>query len=284
MGSILFTKVFLILGGMLIVTSFAARINKAFETTTEAVITLVLPFILLFPLHYYADVYPLNLIFAAAFSFNIGWMIAPGIIALGEQFKWRKYIKNKGIVAKTVVTKKADWIDKIAGTKDEKHFAYYYKKSPENTFDRKSDEYRKLRDNFNAEIVSKDPYNQEWQNVIFQAVLGTTTAVFLAAAANYIFDIDFGFLGLFLFIALSALVVMRLLNLFIYRSNNLRMLSAYAGVVIFTLYLLFDLNTLEKRIEMGDESWGTAIRVSVNLYLDIINLFLDLLQILAQGG
>jgi len=284
MGSILFTKVFLILGGMLIVTSFAARINKAFETTTEAVITFVLPFILLFPLHYYADVYPLNLIFAAAFSFNMGWMIAPGIIALGEQFKWRKYIKNKGIVAKTVVTKKADWIDKIAGTKDEKHFAYYYKKSPENTFDRKSDEYRKLRDDFNAEIVSKDPYNQEWQNVIFQAVLGTTTAVFLAAAANYIFDIDFGFLGLFLFIALSALVVMRLLNLFIYRSNNLRMLSAYAGVVIFTLYLLFDLNTLEKRIEMGDESWGTAIRVSVNLYLDIINLFLDLLQILAQGG
>ena len=71
MGSILFTKVFMIVGGMLLLTSFAARINKAFETTTEAVITFVLPFILLFPLHYYADVYPLNLIFAAAFSFNI---------------------------------------------------------------------------------------------------------------------------------------------------------------------------------------------------------------------
>ena len=120
--------------------------------------------------------------------------------------------------------------------------------------------------------------------LIFQAVLGTTTAVFLAAAANYMLDTDFGFLGLFLFIALAALVVMRILNLFIYKSNNLRMLSAYAGVVIFTLYLLFDLNTLEKRIEMGDESWGTAIRVSVNLYLDIINLFLDLLKILAEGG
>ena len=55
-------------------------------------------------------------------------------------------------------------------------------------------------------------------------------------------------------------------------------------MIIFTLYLLFALNTLEKRIEMGDESWGTAIRVSVNLYLDIINLFLDLLKILAEGG
>jgi len=283
LGSILFTRVFLIVGGMLLVTSLAARINKAFETTTETVITFVLPFILLFPLNYYADIYPLNLILAAAFSFNMGWMIAPAIIAIGEQFKWRRYIKNKGIVSKTVVTKKADWLEKLYGTKDEKHFVYYHKSSPENTFEIKSDEYRKLKDNFNAEIVSKDPYNQEWQNIIFQAVLGTTTAVFLAAGINYVSDVDFGFLGGILFIALSALVVMGVLNLFIYKSNALRLLSAYCGVIIFSLYLLYDFNILEKRIAAGDESWGTAVRIAVRLYLDIINLFLDLLQILAEG-
>tara|TARA_B100001113_G_scaffold226792_1_gene186170 strand:+ start:226 stop:1077 length:852 start_codon:yes stop_codon:yes gene_type:complete len=283
LGSILFTRVFLIVGGMLLVTSLAARINKAFETTTETVITFVLPFILLFPLNYYADIYPLNLILAAAFSFNMGWMIAPAIIAIGEQFKWRRYIKNKGIVSKTVVTKKADWLEKLYGTKDEKHFVYYHKSSPENTFEIKSDEYRKLKDDFNAEVVSKDPYNQEWQNIIFQAVLGTTTAVFLAAGINYVSDVDFGFLGGILFIALSALVVMGVLNLFIYRSNALRLLSAYCGVIIFSLYLLYDFNILEKRIAAGDESWGTAVRIAVRLYLDIINLFLDLLQILAEG-
>jgi FtsH-binding integral membrane protein len=268
---------------MLLVTSFAARINKAFETTTETVITFVLPFILLFPLNYYADIYPLNLILATAFSFNMGWMIAPGIIAIGEQFKWRRYIKNKGIVSKTVVTKKADWLERLYGTKDEKHFVYYYKSSPENTFEIKSDEYRKLKDDFNAEVVSKDPYNQEWQNVIFQAALGTTIAVFLAAGINYVSDTDFGFLGGILFIALSALVVMGLLNLFIYRSNALRLLYAYCGVVIFSLYLLYDFNLLEKHIAAGDESWGTAVRIAVRLYLDIINLFLDLLQILGEN-
>lgn len=283
MGSILFTRVFLIVGGMLLVTSFAARINKAFETTTETVITFVLPFILLFPLNYYADIYPLNLILATAFSFNMGWMIAPGIIAIGEQFKWRRYIKNKGIVSKTVVTKKADWLERLYGTKDEKHFVYYYKSSPENTFEIKSDEYRKLKDDFNAEVVSKDPYNQEWQNVIFQAALGTTIAVFLAAGINYVSDTDFGFLGGILFIALSALVVMGFLNLFIYRSNALRLLYAYCGVVIFSLYLLYDFNLLEKHIAAGDESWGTAVRIAVRLYLDIINLFLDLLQILGES-
>ena len=283
MGSILFTRVFLIVGGMLLVTSFAARINKAFETTTETVITFVLPFILLFPLNYYADIYPLNLILATAFSFNMGWMIAPGIIAIGEQFKWRRYIKNKGIVSKTVVTKKADWLERLYGTTDEKHFVYYHKSSPENTFEIKSDEYRKLKDDFNAEVVSKDPYNQEWQNVIFQATLGTTIAVFLAAGINYVSDTDFGFLGGILFIALSALVVMGLLNLFIYRSNALRLLYAYCGVVIFSLYLLYDFNLLEKHIAAGDESWGTAVRIAVRLYLDIINLFLDLLQILGES-
>jgi len=283
LGSILFTRVFLIVGGMLLVTSFAARINKAFETTTETVITFVLPFILLFPLNYYADIYPLNLILATAFSFNMGWMIAPGIIAIGEQFKWRRYIKNKGIVSKTVVTKKADWLERLYGTTDEKHFVYYHKSSPENTFEIKSDEYRKLKDDFNAEVVSKDPYNQEWQNVIFQAALGTTIAVFLAAGINYVSDTDFGFLGGILFIALSALVVMGLLNLFIYRSNALRLLYAYCGVVIFSLYLLYDFNLLEKHIAAGDESWGTAVRIAVRLYLDIINLFLDLLQILGEN-
>jgi len=46
---------------------------------------------------------------------------------------------------------------------------------------------------------------------------------------------------------------------------------------------LYDFNILEKRIAAGDESWGTAVRIAVRLYLDIINLFLDLLQILAEG-
>ena len=40
---------------------------------------------------------------------------------------------------------------------------------------------------------------------------------------------------------------------------------------------------LEKQMNAGDESWSTAIKITVNLYLDIINLFLDLLQILAES-
>ena len=39
----------------------------------------------------------------------------------------------------------------------------------------------------------------------------------------------------------------------------------------------------EKAIAAGDNSWGTAVKIAVNLYLDIINLFIDLLEILASS-
>ena len=46
---------------------------------------------------------------------------------------------------------------------------------------------------------------------------------------------------------------------------------------------IYDFNALEKAIARGDNSWGTAVDIAVNLYLDIINLFLDLLEILAAS-
>ena len=69
--------------------------------------------------------------------------------------------------------------------------------------------------------------------------------------------------------------------MFFLRSKMVSLIRAYIGAVIFTLYLLYDFNQLEKKA--GDESWGTAIDISVNIYLDIINLFLDLLEILAEA-
>ena len=41
---------------------------------------------------------------------------------------------------------------------------------------------------------------------------------------------------------------------------------------------------LEKQMSAGDDSWSTAVQIAVSLYLDIINLFLDILYILAESG
>ena len=276
------SRTFLILGVMLVITTITSRFNKAYETTTEAVLTFGGSFLFLFLVMYYADLYPLNLIMVATFSGFIGWSLGPTIAYIGERFKFRKYLKSKAVLSKTVKNPNPTAIEKIFGKNDHKKTVYYYKSDPLKVFDNSSDEFKKLKDDFSNNVLSHDKYNQEWQNVVFQAMAGTTLAVIIAGTIVAYIPTDFSFLGTFLFIALLALIVVEGLNAFVFKSERRRIMYSYFGVVIFSLYLIYDFNYLEKAIAAGDNSWGTAIKIAVNLYLDIINLFLDLLQILAD--
>ena len=282
--NLLMSRTFLILGGMLVVTTITSRLNKAYETTLEAVFTIGGTFLFLFMVMIYGDSYPLNLVMVAIFSGFIGWSLGPTIAYIGERFKFRKYLKSKGILSKSVKKIQNPTIaDRLFGKADEKKFIYYYKADPAKSFDMMSDEFKKLKDDFEKTVLPHDRYNQEWQNVVFQAMLGTTLAVIIAGSIVALIPTDFSFLGIFLWISLLALIFMEILNAFVFKSERRRLLYSYAGVVIFSLYLIYDFNALEKAIARGDNSWGTAVDIAVNLYLDIINLFLDLLEILAAS-
>ena len=282
--NLLMSRTFLILGGMLVVTTITSRLNKAYETTLEAVFTVGGTFLFLFMVMIYGDSYPLNLVMVAIFSGFIGWSLGPTIAYIGEKFKFRKYLKSKGILSKSVKKIQNPTIaDRLFGKADEKKFIYYYKADPAKSFDMMSDEFKKLKDDFEKTVLPHDRYNQEWQNVVFQAMFGTTLAVIIAGSIVALIPTDFSFLGIFLWISLLALIFMEILNAFVFKSERRRLLYSYAGVVIFSLYLIYDFNALEKAIARGDNSWGTAVDIAVNLYLDIINLFIDLLEILAAS-
>ena len=282
--NLLMSRTFLILGGMLVVTTITSRLNKAYETSLEAVFTIGGTFLFLFMVMIYADSYPLNLVMVAIFSGFIGWSLGPTIAYIGERFKFRKYLKSKAVLSKSVKKNpNPTFADKLFGANDEQKMIYYYKSEPTKTFDNMSDEFKKLKDDFDKNILPHDRYNQEWQNVVFQAMTGTTLAVIIAGTIVALFPTDFSFLGIFLWISLLALIFMEILNAFVFKSERRRLLYSYAGVVIFSLYLIYDFNALEKAIARGDNSWGTAVDIAVNLYLDIINLFLDLLEILAAS-
>jgi len=285
MFDLLFAKTFLIVGGMLVITTFFSRINKAYETMSEAIINIVGTFLFLFAIMYYDDVYPLNLILVAIFSGFIGWSIGPTVSALGENFKMRNYKKKYGLLSKIVITEKKTFTQKIFGQKDEKKTMYYKKSNPTELFDADSEKYKlEIEKIISSNSFKKDNYHQEWQNVVFQAMSGTTIAVIATASIVFTSSFDFSVLGGFLFIALIVLIIMGVLNIFIFKSRKYSLIRAYLGVLIFTGYLLYDFDMLEKQMNAGDESWSTAIKIAVNLYLDIINLFLDLLQILAESG
>ena len=245
MIDILFAKTFFIVGSMLCLTAVTAKYNRYFETAYEAWATILITFLLLFLIFGFSETYPLNLIIVAAFALVMGWMIGPTIEIIGENFQLRKYLRDKGEPLES---------GKVA--------------TPEQIAEFKS-----------AFDVSH--YHKQWQNIIFQAVLGTALAVLLAASLVFLTNIDFGFLEGFLFISLVILLIMSALNAFVFRSRFLLLLRAYAGAILFSLYLLFDFGRLKK--SAGDDSWSTAIELSVAIYIDIINLFIDLLIILAES-
>lgn len=120
-----------------------------------------------------------------------------------------------------------------------------------------------------------------WNQVVSQAVFSTAIATAATAGIVAFSPIDFSFLGGFLLIALLILIIMGLANAFFFKSKLFALVRAYIGVVIFTLYLLYDFNQLEKLA--SDETWGTAVNIAVNIYLDIINLFLSILEILSNS-
>ena len=95
---------------------------------------------------------------------------------------------------------------------------------------------------------------------------------------------NFNFLGIILFISLIALIIMRLLNALIFKSAKQMLYQSYFGIVIFTLYLVYDFDRLKQANAAGDNSWGTAVDIAVNIYLDIINLFIELLIAMGESS
>jgi len=84
---------------------------------------------------------------------------------------------------------------------------------------------------------------------------------------------DFSFLGKFLFIALIIMVVAGLINIFL-GSSLLQTILAAAGAILFSAFILYDTQNIIRG------NFATPTEAAVALYLDILNLFVSLLQLL----
>ena len=103
---------------------------------------------------------------------------------------------------------------------------------------------------------------------------GMTAAIFLAMASiATVTKRDFSFLGKFLFIGLVLVIVASLANLFL-RVPALSVTISAIAVLIFSAYLLHDVS----RIVRGGET--NYITATLNLFLDVYNIFISLLNIL----
>jgi modulator of FtsH protease len=126
-----------------------------------------------------------------------------------------------------------------------------------------------------------DSYLARGMGSVIMNAAATTAAVTLAAGAyGYTTKRDLSGLGKPLFIGLIAVLVASVIGLFIQMPLLYLGISAVSAV-LFTGFLVYDLNRVANARGATE---GETIFLAVNVYLDIFNLFLDLLHILGIFG
>lgn len=122
------------------------------------------------------------------------------------------------------------------------------------------------------------------ENLGIQVTQLTTLAVFLCSMIGMYSGVDFSFLGKFLFIALIVLILSSIVRIFVQICGMARKIWASIGIAIFCGYLLYDFNRLASLGEIAAaNTWNTALSFALNIYLDIINLFLQILDLLSSN-
>jgi len=113
--------------------------------------------------------------------------------------------------------------------------------------------------------------------LIQMAILGTISifgVMFLFGAMLIMFGINLGFqFAAFLFYALLLLIIVQLVVMFSGTSSIFVKGLSVAGLILFSLYIVYDTNNILQR-----EYYGDFITASLDYYLDILNIFIDLVS------
>jgi modulator of FtsH protease len=112
--------------------------------------------------------------------------------------------------------------------------------------------------------------------VVGTSLLATGAAFLGLSAYVQISKKDFAYLGGFLFVALIGLIVVSLVGAF-FPTPGLSLAISYVTVLIFSGYILYDTSN----IISGRET--NYIMATIQLYLDILNMFLAILRIVSNS-
>lgn len=109
------------------------------------------------------------------------------------------------------------------------------------------------------------------------------TAAIVVALTAYAFHTkqDFTLCGGLLFMVLLGLIVATILSIF-WQNRILQIAITYGGAILFGIYLIYDTQLI-----MGDRSRSMSIddyiMAAMMLYIDIVQLFIYILQILGDN-
>ena len=114
-------------------------------------------------------------------------------------------------------------------------------------------------------------------------VLGITACLFgIFSLIGYFTKIDLSKMGIFLLMGLIGIIICGIINMFV-QSETFDLTICIISIVIFTLYIIFDINRIKSLYNCFDDEDNLAICCALQLYLDFVNIFLDLLRLFGKN-
>lgn len=116
---------------------------------------------------------------------------------------------------------------------------------------------------------------------IISCLLATGIIFLICAFISWNSDYDFSSWGKILLFSLIGAIVVSLLNYFIFHSELLYIAINAIVTAIFIGYMLYDINRI-KQEQSNEEDKNLPIQLAFQLYLDLINLFIRLLELFGR--
>lgn len=115
---------------------------------------------------------------------------------------------------------------------------------------------------------------------IFTAFMGAAVLFAVMSFYGYFTKRSLESMGQFLFVGLIAIIIASLINLFV-GSTVMQMVISAIAIVIFLGFTAYDTQQIREAVSVAsDDSMTVEIMGALTLYLDFINLFVNLLQLI----
>jgi FtsH-binding integral membrane protein len=94
-------------------------------------------------------------------------------------------------------------------------------------------------------------------------------------------NIDLSKYGIYLFIALIAIIILEIVNIFVL-SNTLDMILSIITIIVFCFYIAYDINHALNNSFL-DDTENKGIYIAFQLFIDFINIFIELLRLFGRS-
>lgn len=113
---------------------------------------------------------------------------------------------------------------------------------------------------------------------IFTAFMGAAVLFGTMSAYGYFTKQSLDSVGKYAFVALIAICIASIINIFI-GSTLMQMVISALAIIIFLALTAYDTQTIREMVSHEDCTVGDEVSGALTLYLDFINIFINLLQL-----